>query len=296
MRKRVTLIENITFMAIIAAFYAIASLIVSFIPALSLLFMLVLPLLSVLVVLYCENKYLIIYFIAALVLSLIASIHNLYVSFFYLIPALITGIVMGLLIKAKVTSSLVFLLTSFIQVGISFLGIVFIRWIYEIDIVNSILSLLNLTAHPHKLTIVSVFILLMAYAQTALSLIIVEDELPKLNLEINNEYIPYTSLISLSLYIIGALILAFYPPIAYILVFVYIYLSLTSLLFIYKNEQIGKKLLITGFALFVVSFFASSVLLDSIYVPFVFGIIFIPSDTYLVVKYIKTCRKRRKDS
>ncbi len=159
MRKRVTLIENITFMAIIAAFYAIASLIVSFVPALSLLFMLVLPLLSVLVVLYCENKYLIIYFIAALVLSLIASIHNLYVSFFYLIPALITGIVMGLLIKAKVTSSLVFLLTSFIQVGISFLGIVFIRWIYEIDIVNSILSVLNLTAHPHKLTIVSVFIL-----------------------------------------------------------------------------------------------------------------------------------------
>lgn len=287
MKVKETLTQNMTFMAIMAALNGVAALIVSFYEPLALLFMLVLPILSLLVVLYCQNKYLIIYFVSTIVISFLTSLHNPYITLFYLVPALITGIVMGILIKKEANTSIVFTLTSIIQMVLGAVSIPLIKLLSDINMVELILNIFKLADHPGRSVIVSLFIFLISAGQTALTLIIIEDELAKLKIELNTNYLTLSPFFSLGLYLIATIILPFYAPVSYLLLIIAAYFGVISLINTFETPKLGKVFFFSGLAIMIICLIIGGVILDSLYVPFLFAIIFIPCDAYLIVKYIK---------
>ena len=95
-KKRETLVQNIAYMAIMAAINVIFVLLTALLPPLMFLMVFVLPLTSAVVTLFCKKRYFPIYFIVTIGLCMLASF-GIYIfdTFFYVLPALISGFFFG---------------------------------------------------------------------------------------------------------------------------------------------------------------------------------------------------------
>ena len=88
--KRETLIQNIAYMALMAAINVIFVLLTTLVPVLMFLIIIVLPLTSTMVTLLCKKKYFPIYAIATIALCMIVTIWKIDDTIFYVIPSIIT--------------------------------------------------------------------------------------------------------------------------------------------------------------------------------------------------------------
>ena len=119
-KKRETLTQNIAYMGLMAAINVIFVLLTYFVPFLIFVLVFVLPLTSVVVTIFCEKKYLPIYMLATIGLCLIATMNNFSDTLFYVIPALISGVVFGLLVERKVSPVWIIFVSSLITTGLSY--------------------------------------------------------------------------------------------------------------------------------------------------------------------------------
>ena len=94
-KKRETLLQNMTYMGIMAAINFIFILLSSFIPFLLFVLVFILPLASAVVTVFCKKRYYIIYFVVTGALCLLINAPD---TMFYVIPSLITGFIFGFLI------------------------------------------------------------------------------------------------------------------------------------------------------------------------------------------------------
>ncbi len=148
MKEKQTLIQNLTFMALMASINTVFCLVALFFPLASLLLTLALPMASVLVVLTCKEKYYPIYAVASLGLCLLVTLNGLETTLFYLIPALISGFVFGFFIKRKLFAGFVVLGVAWVQLGLTYGTILLIRGIFETDMILVFSTLLNLSSSP----------------------------------------------------------------------------------------------------------------------------------------------------
>ena len=83
-KKRETLVQNITFLAIMAAINIVLLLLTIVLPYLVILLTLILPFVSLLVTILCQKKYYPIYILATIGLSLLVSVDGLTNVIFYI--------------------------------------------------------------------------------------------------------------------------------------------------------------------------------------------------------------------
>ena len=95
--KRETLVQNIAYMAIMAAINVVFVLITTLVPALLFLMIFVLPLTSTMVTLLCKKKYFPIYAVATIGLCMVVTLWKIDDTIFYVIPSIITGFFQSLL-------------------------------------------------------------------------------------------------------------------------------------------------------------------------------------------------------
>ncbi|MFA5481255.1 MAG: hypothetical protein WC282_02590 [Bacilli bacterium] len=189
LNKRESLTQNITYMAIMAAVNAIFSLIATLVPILSVFLMIVLPLSSAIVFLFCKHRYYIIYAIATIGLCLIITMFDMSFTIFYIVPSVITGYVFGLFIKLKIHAVWMILLTSIIQALFTFLTIPLINVLFQVDFLNSLKVLLHVATSIHIDIIIPTFIFFLGLAQMVFSYIVVSSEIEKFGYQINDEKI-----------------------------------------------------------------------------------------------------------
>jgi len=215
--KRETLTQNITYMAIMSAINIIFSVIASFLPIFSIILILILPLTSTLVTIYCKNKYYIIYAIASIGLSLVATIYNTEYTILYLIPSILTGFCFGMMIKYNVAPVWFLFVSSLIQSGCTFASIPLINFLFSTDIILFFETALSLQEAPYIDVIVPTFIFFISMAQMLLSYIIISGEISKFNKEFNNKKIStfFNSIYCLSFLILCFIFSFFYSPLAY---------------------------------------------------------------------------------
>ena len=202
--KRETLVQNITYMAIMAAVNAIFSLIAAFVPLASLFLMIVLPLSSAIVFLFCRHRYYIIYAFATVVLCLLVTIFDMSFTIFYVLPSVITGYLFGLLIKYKFHAVWIILLTSIAQGLFTALTIPLVNVLFEVNLIDTFKGFLQVTGSVNVDLIIPTFLFFLALVQMVFSYIVISFEINKFGFEINDQ--PFdTSLFSYIL--IGTLVL-----------------------------------------------------------------------------------------
>ena len=223
--KRETLVQNITYMAIMAAINAVFSLLAALVPALSIFLMIVLPLSSAIVFLFCKHKYFPIYAVATILICLLVTIFDMSFTIFYVIPSILTGYLFGLFIKYKLHAVWIILITSIAQGLFTALSIPFIQWIFDVNIIDTFKGLLQVTASVNIDIIVPSFLFYLALTQMVFSYIVIQSEINKFGYEINDRPLN-TTLYSLILFGVIIAIIPFIfllPSGAYLLLSISLY-------------------------------------------------------------------------
>lgn len=228
LQKRTTLTQNIAYMAIMAAINIIFSLIASFVPIIGYFLMLVLPLTSVIVTLYCQKKYYFIYMLATIGLSFAITAWNLTYTIYYVIPSMLTGFLFAILIKNKINGVYIILLTSILQTIISLLFIPLINFLLSTDVILQFLTLMSLQNSTSISTIVPSFIFFISLCQMIFTYTIIHDEITKFGYEISEDkfgtfLLPLGTILCLA---IVAIFSMFLLSISYLFLMISIYLCL----------------------------------------------------------------------
>lgn len=246
MKKNRTLANNITFIALMAAFNFIFALLMVYLPTFSLVLYVFLPFVTTITVLHVDKKYLSIYYISSILLTFIINLNGLDFIIFTLIPSLITGSVFGICLEKKVNSVTAILLSSFCQFAFSLLTIPLINAIYmnNQSIINVFRTFLGESREylTYKLFLPTVFAV--SLAQNIISFLIISSEMNKFKVTINNSNelsIAY-SYIACGLFLLTIISIFVFNDLMYLL------LSLTltlSLLLLFTNQLKYKKALIS---------------------------------------------------
>ncbi|MGM9874097.1 MAG: hypothetical protein ACI31G_04190 [Bacilli bacterium] len=246
--KKEKLVDNIVYMAVMAAINVVFVLLTSLSPVLVILIVFVLPLTSTIVTLYCKKRYFLIYAFVTITLCLLVTIYNISDTLFYVIPSLISGFIFGVLLLHKVHSSLIIFISSIIQTILTILSIPLIDVLLHIDIISVFASIVNLNNYKYLDFISYSFIFFLSLTQISLSFIIIKDELVKFDYNVNDNKIkPYVYMLVIVIFSLISLILSFikepiadkyiFGPLSYLFMFFGLYFFVYVFIDSFKNKR-----------------------------------------------------------
>ena len=256
-KKRETLLQNITYMAIMAAINFVFVLLTNFVPGLLFVFVFVLPLASTIVTIYCNKKYYILYLIVSLAICLPINILD---TIFYVLPSLITGFLFGLLIEKKFPSIWILFITSVVQTALTYISLLVYEKISGIDVISNFAIIFGLKDFVYLTYVEHGFVFLISLVQELITFVVMLEELPKFesNLEVKdktNIFVPIAVFVSIVLSIIFAFA---YKPLAIDFMLVALFFGVFETVNILYNRT--KFLLISlGVSLFVSFFLFASI-------------------------------------
>lgn len=272
-KKRETLVQNIAYMAIMAAINVIFVLMTALLPPLMFVMVFVLPLTSAVVTLFCKKRYFPIYAIATVGLCLLTtSAIYIYDTFFYVIPSLITGFVFGLLIEKKVPAIYIIVSSTALQYLLSFLTFLTLDLILpDINFIDALLSIFGLSDFAFKDCFIHLFLYTLASIQTVFAYFILKKEVKKLGFEVVLDVKLHFLLFAIGIFIdVLALIMVFvYPP----LVYVFVVMNLPFMIYEIVSLVYSRKTLI--YILLVATLVVSIIILVACYtlIPHPLGVI-----------------------
>ena len=181
---RVTPAQNLAFCAFMAGFDALLCLLGALLPLSSILLMLVVPLLSSAVSLFCKNRYIPIYIFGAIGVSLALSAWNIMNTVFYLIPGLLVGVTYGLFWKLKTPATLNIFAVSLLSTLLFYSSIFLLGALFDgVDMINVLLAFIGRGNEPISRQIFPLFAFGYSLAQIVITHIFVVFELGKMGIE-----------------------------------------------------------------------------------------------------------------
>lgn len=253
-KKRETVVQNIAYMAIMAAINVIFVLLTAVLPPLMFLIIFILPLTSTVVALFCKKRYFPIYFVTTIGLCL-AVTSGIYIwdTFFYVLPSLITGFIFGLLVEKRVPAIYIVLISSAIQYIITFLTFLLLDSLLPgLNFIDALLNIFGLTDFPFKSVFVHSFLFILSFIQALFTYAVIKYEIKKLGFDINLD-IRYHFIIesAILLLIILSIIMVFvFHPLLY----VFMMLALPVIIYMIVRLVLLNKVL--NYVLLVISLFA----------------------------------------
>ena len=186
-KKRETVLQNMTYIALMSAINIIFVLLTTILPFLYVLIIFLLPLTSVIVFLYCKKWFFPIYALATIGLCLIFNLWRVTDTIFYVIPSMITGAFFGFAIERKIPAFFTILFSTIIQVGITYASFPLINLLVEINTIDYFLNFFKLGEFAYKDFLPPVFIFVISSIQMLLTYIVIRDEIKRMGYEINGE-------------------------------------------------------------------------------------------------------------
>ena len=185
--KRESVIQNIAFMAIMAAINVVFVVLSNVLPVLLFLLVFVLPLTSTLVTIYCKKRYFPIYFVVTLALCFgVSAGFYIFDTFIYVLPSLITGFIFGVCIEKKIPAIYTLLVGTIVQYGLTILTFfVLIKMASNLDLTESIIVAFRLKDFEFKAVFIQVFLYLVSQIQIAISYIITKVLIERLGIQVN---------------------------------------------------------------------------------------------------------------
>ena len=188
-KKRETVIQNIAYMAIMSAINIIFVLLSNLVPGLLFLLVLILPLTSTVVTLYCKKVYYPVYAITTLGLCLaVAGGFSIFDALIYVFPSLIVGFDFGVCFEKKLPAIVIIVGTTVVQFALSFLTyFVLSKIVTNFDIMYGIINLFGLKDFAYLNAFLLIFVYIISQIQIVLSYIFIKLQINRLGIEINLE-------------------------------------------------------------------------------------------------------------
>ena len=272
-KKKETLVQNITYMGLMAAINVVFVLLTTFVPILFVLIVFVLPLTSTVVALHCEKKYFPIYALATIALCLLCTIWKIDDTIFYVIPSIITGFVFAILVEKGLSAPWIILATIIIQVIFTYLSIPLINVLTGRSIVETFAVAFGVKDFPYLDYVVPCFIFTMAFLQSVLSFIIINEEIKKFGFELSptnfNSFLFSTGIgVSVTFAVIFALT---YRPLSLVFVLAIIYFGVLLMVGLINEKKIWIYISLIGS--FILSFFLFAIIYQ--YMPAPLGFLLV---------------------
>ncbi len=287
-RKRTSLTENITYMALMASINVVFVLISTLVPVLLFLLVFLLPLTSAIVTVFCKKRYYPIYAIVTVSLCMIVTMWNIGDTFYYVIPSLFTGFLFGVLFSKKISVSSLILLTTFVQVLLSYGCIFIFEILTERNFLNDMTSIIGLSNYLYLSYIKSIFLFGISLIQTIFSFAVINEELPKFG----EDYVdnPKEGLINgISIIALSALTLTFaffYGELSYLFMLSSLLIGINEFVSIMAGKN--TRLIIATIVTTIVAFFVFSITYSSIEAPkglLMIGIVPLSNSIIVLVNY-----------
>lgn len=237
--KRDTLIRSISLMAIMAAINVVFSVLTLFVPLLSIILVIFLPLTSAIVEVCCKDRYFPIYAFATIGLSIVVSLSVIDFTIFYVIPSIITGYIFGLMSKKNLPDFLSIFIASCAQTIVSFALIPLTNLITERNLINDIISLLKIENGEIFRKYLILIFFAVALVQTFLSFVVVDNELKKMGAKTEDKK-DYTLVVGCSGIVCQILLVVFAffePSISFVCLGFVWYFALFSIIFAFKTQN-----------------------------------------------------------
>ena len=240
--KKETLIQNMTFMGIFSAINVVISLLSTILFAvatpISILLIIILPLTSTVVELFCKDKYYPIYLFSTIGLSLVVTMWDMQNTIFYLIPSVFTGYIFGLLTKKRISGIYSIIISASIHTLLTYSFLPLLNLIYDVNFIDTLKALLGFASIEKIDYIIPSLIFFISLIQIFLSFIIVNDEIKKIypineSIVVNEFVLVICSLITIILSIVFVFI---YLPISFLLLIISLYFTIGDMYFGFKKS------------------------------------------------------------
>lgn len=253
-KKRETVIQNIAYMAIMSAINIIFVLLSNLLPVLLFLLILILPLTSTIVTLYCKKRYYPIYAIVTLGLCLaVAGAFSIFDALVYVLPSLIVGFVFGISFEKKMPAILIIVGGADVQFCLTYLTyLIFTKIITNFDVMYGIIKIFGMSDFPYLEAFLLIFVYIISLIQIVLSYIFIKIQINKFGIDINlgckRRYLLYSVTILCSG--LGVLSYFYFPN--WTIVFTLIPLPI----YVYEVTQLILKRRVLNYVLVVIAHFA----------------------------------------
>ena len=178
-KKKETLVQNITYMALMAAINVVFVLLTTFVPVLFFLIVFVLPLTSTIVALHCKKRFFPIYAVSTILLCLVCTIWKIDDTIFYVIPSIVSGFIFAIMVEKDIPSPLIIIATTLIQMAFSYATIPLITLMTGRSIVNDFATVFGLKNYAYLDYVAPSFIFFLALMQETLSFVVISEEIKK---------------------------------------------------------------------------------------------------------------------
>ena len=266
-KKKETLVQNMSYMGLMAAINIVFVLLTTLVPVLFFLIVFVLPLTSTIVALHCNKKYFPIYAFTTIGLCFLVTLWKIDDTLFYVVPSIITGLLFALMVERKISAQWIIIASSIIQMAFTYLSIPVIKGLLGRDVITDFATVFGLKDFIYLDYLAPASIFVLALIQQILSYIIINEEIKKFGFETNEaSLLTFPMMIGLVTSLLLMLIFALtYRPLTYafLLLSLYFAILLIAGLIGRKKKWIYIALIIS----FIITFFLFALLYKNIVVP-----------------------------
>ena len=293
-QKRETLVQNIAFLAIMAAINVVLLLLATFLPYLLLFLTMLLPFVSLLVTIYCKKIYYPIYLLVTIGLSFIVSFDAISNILFYILPGVLSGFVFGYCLEKEIPSNYSIMYSALIYVICSYLSLIVCNALLDESIEEVYFTLLNLTELMWWRTyLIAPFIFAISIIQSSLSYLIIQSEIKKLGLE-DKEIDDNFELLYLLVFILLSLLTSFIKPEVYLM---FLGFTIYEFLSIEKNVfRKSRKLFVISLGTFaIITLFSFAIFYSVIDSKFLLLLLVVPIFIVGIIVFVNNCLIKRKE-
>lgn len=230
--------HQLVYVAIMTGLTIVLSILTNFIPFMSLFLIVFLPFVAALVAIVTDLKFFPIYALSSILLSVVVDAQNFLNIIFYLLPALVSGLVIGVTYRLKLNGIYILLAITLINLLANYAIIPVLDHLYQINFIQYALGLVGLGSHPLANAIFMMFLFILGIIQASLTYMVIRDELHLIKGEIFENY-DKISLIVLALISLVSVIFSFFH-----LGLSLVFFSSATLLATYQLVYLFKKNLV----------------------------------------------------
>lgn len=276
-KEKNSLKEAIPFIALLSCLSIILIIFITYFPLTSLVLSFVLPLPSIICVLYTKYRYYLIYAFSTLILSLTCTFMDISYTLFNLIPILICAFIIGILIKNKFNIISIICFASLIMTFLNILILFIFNKFFNINLIQTILNLLKINQTNNFNVFILSFIYLYSLINVFLMVLISFDYIKKIyNHEYKNKYDLIINYSFILLTILLSLICYQYS-IEFFYLFFFISILFSILFFNFKEKTLQNSIIFIVFLIiswiFYILFYTKFILIKSFVLLLIFPLL-----------------------
>ena len=286
-KKRETVLQNMTFIGIMAAINCILLYLTSLLPYLLILLTLILPFVNLMVCILCKKRFYPLYSIVTIGLCFIVSFNAISNIIFYIVPALLSGFIFGVCIEKEISPAYSILYSGFTYVICSYANMLICEFIINQPIQDLYFSIFNLNDFPFKNYLISLFMFIIGIIQSTLSYAFIKNGIKRMGIEEKDledgNFVLFTII-----FILLTVITMILKPDMYLM-----FIAFTVYCFIYTDFDIFKTnkkvFIVTQLLAIFAGIFSFAILYDLLPRELTMSILLIPMFIVVIIALVNNC-------